>query len=65
MKYTDTDRINYLQELMVEEGEYTKKVILRPSTTRRGWRLHETSWDGCCDSVRGAIDKVMEDSETV
>lgn len=65
MKYTDTDRINFLQEIMVDEGEYTKTVILRPSTSGRGYRLHETSCDGSCDSVRDAIDKVMEDKRHV
>lgn len=57
--YTDTDLLNQLQ-LLTDKAEYTGKVILRKSTTGRGWRLHETRWDGSTSSVRQAIVNFIE-----
>jgi hypothetical protein len=58
-KVTDKDRINFLQKL-TDQKKYTGDVILRISTTGRGWRLHETSQLGATSSVREAIDTFME-----
>ena len=58
MKITDKDRITFLQTLL-DRKRYTGKCILRESTTGRGWRLHETSWEGAVPSVRDAIDELM------
>uniref|UniRef100_A0A6H1ZPJ8 Uncharacterized protein n=1 Tax=viral metagenome TaxID=1070528 RepID=A0A6H1ZPJ8_9ZZZZ len=58
-KITDEDRIDFLQELTNKE-HYTGKVILRESTTGRGWRLHETSHPQGSSSVREAIDNTMK-----
>ncbi len=55
----DTVRIDFLEQIMVQEGEFTKKCILRPSTTGRGYRLHETSIPEAVNTVREAIDNVM------
>ena len=52
---TDKERLDFLQEL-TDRKNYTGKVILRESTTGRGWRLHETSQDDGVSSVRDAID---------
>ena len=54
----DKDRIDFLQTL-TNRANYTGKVILRESFTRRGWRLHETSNDNGTSSVRAAIDKFI------
>jgi len=54
----DAQRLDFLQELN-EESEYTGLVILRLSTTGRGWRLHETANIGGVPSVRVAIDNFM------
>lgn len=56
---TDTERIDFMERLLAKK-EYTGKAILRNSTTGRGWRLHETSWEGASDTVRGAIDAEAE-----
>ena len=56
---TDTERMDFLQKL-TEQHAYTGKVILRSSTTGRGWRLHETSHPEAKTSVREAIDAYME-----
>lgn len=61
--YTDEERINFLQKIMVDEGKYSGKVILRESTTGRGPRLHETQWSGACESVRETIDAMMESTK--
>ena len=55
---TDEERLNYLQKL-TDAGRYTGKVILRRSSTGRGWRLHETSFPTAKASVREAIDDFM------
>jgi len=55
---TDKERLDFLQKL-TDQKSYTGKVILRSSTTGRGWRLHETSWKGAVFSVREAIDNFM------
>jgi len=52
---TDKQRIDHLQRLL-NEKEFTGKVVLRKSTTGRGWRLHETELPGAVSSVRRAID---------
>ena len=57
--YSDTDLLNYLQKL-TDDAKYTGKVILRDSTSGRGWRLMETSWDGCVPDVREAIINYIE-----
>lgn len=62
MKYTDTELINYLQELN-NESKYTGRCMLRNSSTGRGWRLHETSKEGACVSVRQAIINHIENSK--
>jgi len=55
---TDTERLDFLQAL-TNGARYTGKVILRGSTTGRGWRLHETSRKDGVSSVRETIDKFM------
>ena len=55
---TDEERLNFLQDL-TDAGRYTGKVILRNSSTGRGWRLHETSFLAAKSSVREAIDDFM------
>ncbi len=50
---TDTERLDFLDLLT---GEYTNRVILRGSTTGRGWRLHESSRQNSHETVREAID---------
>jgi hypothetical protein len=55
---TDTERLDFLQKL-TDRNNYTGTVILRESTTGRGWRLHEHSGDGAVSSVREAIDNFM------
>lgn len=59
MKITDTDRINFLQKILVDEGSYTGKCILRQSYTGRGYRLHETTHEGASESVRHEIDRLI------
>lgn len=56
---TDTERLDFLQNLL-DNKEYTGKCILRPSSTGRGWRLHETSLDGAVSNVRDAIDNYFD-----
>lgn len=58
-EYTDTELLDYLQKL-TDEQNYTGEVILRRSTTGRGWRLHETSWKGAVKDVRLAIIKFIQ-----
>ena len=52
-KLTDKERIDFLESL---SGEYTGLVVLRMSSMKRGWRLHETSGPGAVKGVRDAID---------
>lgn len=59
---TDKDRLDFLQ-MLTNKGEYTGKVIMRNSTTGRGWRMNETSWPGAVDDVREAIDNYMDGVE--
>ena len=56
---TDKERLDFLQKL-TDKGAYTGTVILRDSTTGRGWRLGETSWHGAVPDVRQAIDNYMD-----
>lgn len=58
MKHTDTELLDFLQKL-TNKDMYTGKVILRLSTTGRGWRLHETSTEGAVPDVRQAIENFM------
>ncbi|MDY6893867.1 MAG: hypothetical protein SVO01_00390 [Thermotogota bacterium] len=60
---TDTERLDFLQQL-TNRKKYTGKVILRESTTGRGWRLHEHSGDGAVESVRDAIDAYEAEIKT-
>ena len=55
---TDTERLDFLQKL-TDRKKYTGKVILRESTTGRGWRLHEHSGNNATVLVRDAIDNFM------
>ena len=59
--YSDKTLLDYLQQI-TDEKKYTGKVVLRDSTTGRGWRLHETSFlfDGVKD-VRQAIINYIEE----
>ena len=59
--YTDTELLNFLQ-LLTNQKTYTGRVILRMSTTDRGWRLHETSQHGAVEDVRTAIDRVIRET---
>jgi len=59
---TDTDLIEFLEELN-NSRSYTGKCILRRSTTGRGWRLHET--DGGFDTVREAIQAYYDEGEWI
>jgi hypothetical protein len=56
---TDEERLNFLQKL-TDDGRYTGKVILRNSSTGRGWKLHETSFLTAKSSVREAIDDFID-----
>lgn len=57
-EYTDKEMLDFLQAL-TDKAKYTGKCILRDSTIGRGWRLHETGWEGCTPSVREAISNYM------
>ena len=57
-KYTDTELLDFLQE-MTNRRNYTGKIILRWSLTGRGWRLHETSHPDAVSDVRKAIANLM------
>ena len=59
--YTDTELLDYLQNLTYKNN-YTGKVILRDSCTLRGWRLYETSAVGAVTNVRQAIINCIERS---
>ncbi len=58
----DTERLDFLQEL-TEKCAYTGRVILRESTTGRGWRLHESGINYAVNSVREAIDNFKKHKE--
>jgi hypothetical protein len=55
-KSKDTKRLDWLQD---QSWGYGKGWIVRPSTTGRGMRLHETNQEGASETVRRAIDKAM------
>jgi len=57
-EYTDTEILDYLEGLN-ECGVYTKRCVLRQSTSGRGWRLHETGRGDAVRSVREAITNKM------
>lgn len=54
--FDDKARLDKLQAL-TEKQQYTGTVIMRMSSTDRGWRLHETSQEGADSDVRDAIDR--------
>lgn len=56
---TDYELLNWLQE-QNDKKLYTGRCIFRWSITERGWRLHETSMEDGCVSVREAIAKAMK-----
>lgn len=51
-KLSDKERLDLLDNMT---GRYTGQIVLRMSTTGRGWRLHESSQKGY-SKVRDAID---------
>ena len=51
---TDKELLDFLQSL-TDEHMYSGRVVCRMSTTRRGWRLHETSRKNGVPNVREAI----------
>ena len=55
---TDTELISFLEEEN-KKCRYTGNCIFRLSTTRRGWRLHETSKPQGCPTVREAITSAL------
>lgn len=59
-EYTDTDLLNFLQQL-TNKAAYTGKVVCRDSSTGRGWRLHETHAYNAVSDVRQAIMNYMKD----
>ncbi len=61
-KYTDTEILDFLQKL-TDQKKYTGKIVLRNSTTGRGWRLHETSRSEAVSDVRQAITNYINSSE--
>lgn len=60
--FTDAELISFLEEEN-NKCRYTGNCIFRLSTTRRGWRLHETSKPQGCPTVREAITKAMLDRD--
>lgn len=54
--FADQKRLNKLQAL-TEREDYTGRVIMRLSTTGRGWWLHETDEEGSDADVRSALDR--------
>lgn len=58
-EYTDTELLDKLQEL-TNKAEHTGRVIMRKSTTGRGWRLHESAAVGSVYNVRQAIINFIE-----
>lgn len=55
---SDSDLLDFLDSL-----SHSGKIVLRMSTTGRGWRLHETSsgtWEDEADTVRDAILNYMD-----
>ena len=61
-EYTDTELLDYLQHL-TSQKRYTGRVILRDSSTGRGWRLHETGGDSGIRDVRMAIANYMRGND--
>ncbi len=55
----DKERLDFLQKL-TDNKVFTGRVILRKSTSGRGWRLHEASHPAATTSVREAIDEFMD-----
>lgn len=63
-KMTDTDLLNFLQ-FLTDRKLYSGKVIMRNSTTGRGWRLHETSAGHSNSDVRKAIIKYISSGDWI
>jgi len=59
-QFTDTERLNKLQELTTGYGS---GWILRYSSTGRGLRLHETSQEDAEKDIRKAIDNFLRQEE--
>ena len=57
---TDRERLDYLQKITMGYG---RGWILRPSTTGRGWRLHESGRLTATPDIRDAIDFMMDIEE--
>ncbi|MBI5117613.1 hypothetical protein HZA56_14140 [Candidatus Poribacteria bacterium] len=53
----DSYRLDYLQQLTDDQDEAL--VIMRDSSTGRGWRLHQTTQEGAVPSVRQALDNYI------
>ena len=51
----DHERIDWLEQQQDRFPEL-RGVVFRWSTSRRGWRLHQTTREGNVSTVRGAID---------
>lgn len=60
--HTDTELLDYLQE-MLDQEKFTGKAILRWSNTGRGMRLHETKMDYSVPDIREAIENHMKHGE--
>ena len=59
MARTDTELLDFLQKL-TDESTYSGAVILRNSTTGRGWRLHGCERKFGNSNVREAISSYMD-----
>jgi hypothetical protein len=60
-KYTDTEMLDFLQNL-TDEKVYTGQVVCRHSNCGRGWRLHETGLEGAVPNVRYAIELFIDET---
>lgn len=57
--HPDKRRLDFMQKL-TDEAAFTGKVVMRDSTTGRGWRIHETDTNTGVKNVREAIDNYMK-----
>lgn len=65
---TDKERLDFLERLYQASanGSDYSRVVLRMSTTGRGFRLHSCrpgTWEPNCLSVREAIDVFINEAE--
>jgi len=58
--YTDTELLDYLQKLTYKRTHGMGNIIMRDSTTGRGWRLYETGRVDGVSNVRQAIINYIE-----